>query len=300
MTEKGYVLLEDRGVIALSGADTRDFLQGVISNDVNKMGPARALYAGLLTAQGKFLHDFFVVETGNAVLLDCARAGLDDLMRRLTLFRLRADVSIVDRSADFVVAALVGVDAARTVGLDGETPGAAAPFGDGVALVDPRLAALGARAILGAETAERALEEAGLVATERGDYERRRLALGVPDGARDIIPEKSFLLECNFEELNGVDFDKGCYVGQENTTRQKHRGVVRKRLIRVDVDGPPPAAGTPIMLGDKVAGEMRSSLDGVGMALLRLEFVDRSARENAPLTAGEAKLTPVKPDWAAY
>jgi folate-binding protein YgfZ len=300
MTEKGYVLLEDRGVIALSGADTRDFLQGVISNDVDKLGPARALYAGLLTAQGKFLHDFFVIESADAILLDCARAGLDDLVRRLTLFRLRADVSIADRSADFVVAVMIGEDVARSVGLDGDTAGAAAPFGDGIALVDPRLAALGARAILGAETAARALEEAGLVAAERTDYERRRLTLGVPDGDRDIIAEKSFLLECNFGELNGVDFDKGCYVGQENTARQKHRGVVRKRLMRVDVDGPPPAAGTPIMLGDKVAGEMRSSLDGVGMALLRLEFVDRSARENAPLTAGEATLTPVKPDWAAY
>ena len=147
----------------------------------------------------------------------------------MTLFRLRADVSIADRSADFVVAAMIGEDVARSVGLDGDTAGAAAPFGDGIALVDPRLAALGARAILGAETAARALEEAGLVAAERTDYERRRLALGVPDGDRDIIAEKSFLLECNFEELNGVDFDKGCYVGQENTARQKHRGVVRKR-----------------------------------------------------------------------
>ena len=125
MTEKGYVLLEDRGVIALSGADTRDFLQGVISNDVDKLGPARALYAGLLTAQGKFLHDFFVIESADAILLDCARAGLDDLVRRLTLFRLRADVSIADRSADFVVAAMIGEDVARSVGLDACFPGAA-------------------------------------------------------------------------------------------------------------------------------------------------------------------------------
>ena len=121
LQEKGYVLLEDRGVIALSGADTRYFLQGVISNDVDKLGPARALYAGLLTAQGKFLHDFFVIESADAFLLDCARAGLDDLVRRLTLFRLRADVSIADRSADFVVAAMIGEDVARSVGLDGDT-----------------------------------------------------------------------------------------------------------------------------------------------------------------------------------
>jgi folate-binding protein YgfZ len=122
----------------------------------------------------------------------------------------------------------------------------------------------------------------------------------VPDGSHDIPVEKAFLLESNFEELHGVDFDKGCYVGQELTARTKHRGNVRKRLFRVDIEGPLPAANTPIMLGDKEAGTMRSGLDGMGLALLRLEHVEEAAKSGSCLTAGEARLTPVKPDWVNF
>ena len=126
-------------------------------------------------------------------------------------------------------------------------------------------------------------------------------ATGIPDGSRDIVVEKGFLIENGIDDLGGVDFEKGCYIGQELTARVKHRGTVRKRLFRVDVDGPLPAPGAPVMFGAKQAGEMRSgSSDGLGLALLRLELVDQAAAAGAPLTAGDARLTPVKPAWARY
>lgn len=287
MSKRVYVTLEDRGVVLLTGADARGFLQGMISNDVDKVGDDRAIYAGFLTPQGKYLHDFFVLALEGGLALDCERARAGDLARRLTMYRLRAKVAIEDVSPRYAVAALPG-----------ET-GATAPAGARV-FADPRLAALGRRAVLARETAQAALEAAGFVRAERVVYEALRLSLGVPDGSRDIMIERSFLLESNFEELNGVDFAKGCYVGQENTARQKHRGTAHKRLLRVDIDGPAPPADTPIMLGDRQAGTMRSSLDGTGIALLRLEYVDEAARAGEPLVAGDARLTPVKPDWARF
>ena len=294
---KSYAVLEDRGVLAVAGAEARDFLQGLISNDVTKAAPGRAIYAALLTPQGKFLHDFFLVEHGEHLLLDCEGARLPDLLKRLTIYRLRANVTLDDVSADHAVAALFGVDALAAAGLDSEA-GVAAPFADGIAYVDPRLAAVGARALLPRATAREALEGAGFVAAEAAEYDRLRLANALPDGSRDLVVEKSILLESGFEELNGVDFEKGCFVGQELTARTKYRALIRKRLMRVDVDGPLPAPGTPIMLGDKEAGEMRSGRDGTAIALIRLERLEEA--EGAPLTAGEARIRPVKPAWAAY
>lgn len=283
---KSYAILDDRGVLAVAGAEARDFLQGLISNDVTKAGPGRAVYAALLTPQGKFLHDFFLVEHGEHLLLDCEGARLDDLLRRLTLYRLRAKVTLEDFSEKYLVAALMGGNAAEP------------EFRDGVAFADPRLAAMGGRAILPRQGARAALEGAGFEAVEAAEYDRLRLANALPDGSRDLVVEKSILLESGFEELNGVDFEKGCFIGQELTARTKYRALIRKRLMRVDVDGPLPAPGTPIMLGDRKAGEMRSGRDGTAIALIRLERLEEAGGE--PLTAGEARITPVKAAWAAY
>jgi len=283
-----YAILDNRSVIHLGGPEAKDFLQGLITNDVEKLETAGAIYGALLTPQGKFLHDFIVFKLDGGMALDCEAARKDDLIRRLTMYRLRSKVTIEDVSDGYLVAAMWDGKAAPEL----DSAGALFP--------DPRVAALGWRAVLARDTAVATLEQDDWTAATPEDYDRRRLALGVPDGSRDLLVDKSFLLEGNFEELNGVDFDKGCYVGQENTTRQKHRGVVRKRFMRVDIQGPTPAPGTPVMLGDKEAGTMRSSADGAGMALLRLEYVTKAEQAGEPLVAGEARLTPVKPDWASF
>ena len=299
MTAKCYVMLEDRGLLAVAGEEARPFLQGLISNDINKVTPERAIYAALLTPQGKFLHDFFIAEVGGRLVFDCEGDRLADLERRLTMYRLRAKVSFAEIGPDYVVAALIGKDAPLACGVEAEA-GRAAPLAGGTAFADPRLAAMGVRAILPTDGAAQALEAAGFSRAETADYERLRLGYGLPDGSRDMVVEKAILLESGFEELGGVDFNKGCYVGQELTSRTKYRGLVRKRLLRVDVDGPLPAPGTPVMLGDKEAGEIRSGREGIAIALLRLEQIEKARESGQPLTAGTASITPVKPDWARF
>ena len=295
MSEKTrFVVLEDRSVLSVSGRDRVSFLQGLVSNDIEKAGPGSAIYAALLTPQGKYLYDFFIVEAGeageagDALLLDCERAGLDGLKKRLSLYKLRADVTFKDRSDEWVVAAVFG---------NGSIEAAI----EGVAVfADPRLAQAGVRCILPKAEARAILEKAGLTPANEADYDRLRLTLGLPDGSRDLIAEKSTLLESGFDELNGVDWDKGCYMGQELTARTKYRGLVKKRLMPVTFDGPPPEPGTPVMLEGKEAGEVRSSQTtadgGIGLALIRLDALEHSA----DLKAGDVSVTPSKPDWADF
>lgn len=297
MTDRAYLVLEDRGVLSVAGDDRRTFLQGLISNDVNKVTAERAIYASLLTAQGRFLHDFFIAELNDAFALDAEAARIEDLRKRLTLYRLRSKVTLSVATDALAVVALFGERALDTLGVADE-PGKAAPFAGGIAFVDPRLARLGARAILPRSSIER-IAALGFSAATPDDYDALRLSLGVPDGSRDLPVEKALLLENGFDELHGVDWQKGCYVGQEVTARMKYRSLVRKRLTTVRIDGPTPPPGTPIVLDGEEAGEMRTAHGGQGLALLRLEMVERADREGRPLTAGDASLTPIKPAWAA-
>jgi hypothetical protein len=163
--------------------------------------------------------------------------------------------------------------------------------------VDPRLAALDLRLFLPATGVDATLASIGCAIGASDDWQRHRLALGVPDGSRDILVDKSFALEANLDQLNAVDFDKGCYVGQENTARQKHRGVLRKRLLPVMVDGPLPVSGTPITLDGKEAGQICSGLEGHAIALLRLELVEQARVTDQPLVAGMARIRPRPAPW---
>jgi folate-binding protein YgfZ len=301
MTENPrFVILDDRGLLAVTGPDRVSFLQGLVSNDMEKAGPGRAVYAALLSPQGKYLYDFFVVELDGALLLDCERAGLEGLAKRLSLYKLRADVTIEDRSDEFCVAALFGDGALAALALAHE-PGAALAFGGGMAFTDPRLTAVGGRSVLPRPEAEAALIATGCDPAEASDYDSLRLHLGLPDASRDLIAEKSILLEGGFDELNGVDWDKGCYMGQELTARTKYRGLIKKRLMPVTFDGPPPEPGTPVMAGEKEAGEVRSSLQtaggGIGLALMRLAPMAEAAETGADLLAEGIKVTPTRPDW---
>lgn len=271
----------DRAVIAVSGDDRASFLQGLISNDTAKAGPAAALWAAFLTPQGKFLYDLFVVEKDGALLLDVEAARAEEFRKKLSLYKLRAKVTVAltELAVYAAPAAAMGLDAA---------PGAAAPFGDGVAFVDPRRAEMGARVLLSGPDA---LIAAGLTEGELAQWDARRLELGLPDGSRDMVVDKALLLENGFDELGGVDFNKGCYMGQELTARTKYRGLIKKRLLPVTIDGPAPAPGTPLTVGGAEAGEMRSSCGPLGLALVRLEHLHNV------LEAGEARLKARVPDW---
>jgi folate-binding protein YgfZ len=292
----GATPLEQRGVLRIGGADARPFLQGLISNDVTKVTPARTIYATLLTAQGRFLHDFFIAQQGDALLLELAGARRDDLRKRLTLYKLRSKVTI-EPADELAVAALWPAAALAPLGLPAE-PGTAIEWAGGMVHVDPRLAALGARALVPRDRLDAAL--AGFERASLADYDRNRRSLGVPESGDDLVIEKSILLENGIDELNGVDWQKGCYVGQELTARTKYRALIKKRLLPVVIDGPLPAPGTPVMLGAREAGEMRSAADGIGLALLRLEMLDAAALEGETLRAGAARLTVQRPDWMKF
>jgi len=294
MADASFALLDDRGVLAVSGPDRRAFLQGLVSNDVDKVGPDQARYAALLTAQGKYLHDFIMVEAAGAILLDAEAPRLADLKRRLSIYRLRAKVAL-DERPDLAVAAVFGDGAFAALGLDGE-PGTARAFAGVTALVDPRLAALGARCIVPRERARSMLVEAGLTETGAAAYDDLRLGLGVPDGSRDLVLEKSVLLEAGFDELNGIDWNKGCYIGQELTARTKYRGLIKRRLVPVAIDGPAPQPGTIVTAGGRDVGEMRSSRAGCGLALLRIDALLGSGR----LMAGDAAIVPSAPGWMRF
>jgi folate-binding protein YgfZ len=206
---------------------------------------------------------------------------------------------LADVSGDWFVAVIYGADALAVLNLTPEA-GAAKAFATGVVFTDPRLPALGARAFLPAGEAETILRNAGLQPGDATSYDRLRLSLGVPESSLELIPEKSILLESGFDELHGVDWQKGCYMGQELTARTKYRGLVRKRLLPVAITGAPPVPGTAIMAGDKEVGEMRShAADGsIGIAMLRIEALEALRTGGSiSLRAGDATLIPTLPDW---
>lgn len=261
--------LPGRGVVEVTGEDRIPFLQGLVSNDVTRAAPGAAVWAALLTPQGKWLADFFILPDGARLLLDCAREAAPGLVTSLSRFRLRSRVALRDASAEFAVHA----------GWGGATP----PEG-ATAAPDPRLPEAGWRALLPAPLPADATPD---------DYDRHRLSLGLPDGAPDMERERSVLLEGGFDELSGLSWSKGCYMGQELTARTKYRGLLKRRLFPVAVEGPAPPPGTPVTRDGAEVGEMRSARDGQGLALLRIE----AAEAGAPLRCGEAVLTPRIPGW---
>ncbi|PWC43835.1 folate-binding protein YgfZ [Azospirillum sp. TSO22-1] len=287
----GYVVLEQRGVLAVTGEDRVAFLQGLVSNDMQAVTPERAVYSLFLTPQGKYLHDFMVAAEGDALLLEVEAARRDDLLKRLRMYKLRSKIALEDRTAERMVVALVGPDALARAGLPAE-PGAAGAFAGGVAFTDPRTADLGARAILPAGTDLAAL---GLGRLPFEAWDSRRLELGIPDGSRDLEVEKAIPLENNLDVFNAISWDKGCYMGQELTARTRYRALIKKKLVPVTLDGPLPAPGTPVRLGDQEVGEMRSGLQNRALAMLRLEDLDRAAKEQIAFQSGDTMVTPHTP-----
>jgi folate-binding protein YgfZ len=258
-------LLPERGVLAVEGDDRVAFLQGLVSNDVEAVRPGHAVWAALLTAQGKWLADFFVFAGADALLLDCEAEQVPLLMQRLSRYRLRMKATLRTVPELHVHVAWPG-----------------RPDVAGIVAPDPRLP----------DFAWRVLTPEVLEATATAeDWDRYRLAAGLPDGSKDMEADRSVLLEAGFDELSGVSWSKGCYMGQELTARTKYRGLVKRRLVPVIVDGQLPATGSVIQKGGVDVGSMRSGRDGIGLASLRLDAL------GGPLHCEQATLTPCVPHW---
>lgn len=290
-----YRQLENRAILKLEGEDRKTLLQGLISNNALTASQAQATWAALLTPQGKFLYEFFLVELGEALLLEGEAERLADLTRRLRLYKLRSKVTLVT-APELAVVVLFGPGAGAKLDLAG-SPGNARPTFDGVVFVDPRLPELGLRALLPRKSLEATLEAAGFAPEPPGAYERLRISSGIPDGSRDLEVEKTTLMEAGFDELGGIDWKKGCFIGQELTARMRYRGLVKRRLIPVTFNGPAPQPGSEITQGDKVIGELRSQDEQGAIALLRLEALDQEKILNTPLRSGATMIIPSIPSW---
>ena len=280
-------LLDDRGVIRIGGEAARAFLNGIVTADVTKVAPDRPCFTGLLTPQGKIIADFIVVAApdGDGVLLDVPRVVVEALVKKLNFYKLRAPVVCEDLSATQGVLAIW--DGAGTTAC-------------GVVYPDPRLAALGQRAIVPPHLAAEIAAELGADLVGAAAYDAHRIALGIPRGGADFSYGDAFPHDAVMDQLDGIDFKKGCYVGQEVVARMEHRGLARNRIVPLDCHGVALEAGSEVTAGGKVMGTVGSAAGGRALALLRLDRVADALAAGTPLTAGAHGLRLVKPDWVRF
>ena len=282
-------LLPDRSVLKVAGEPARGFLNGLLTADIDRVTPARACFAALLTPQGKIVADCIVAEAptedGGGFFLDVPRALAVTLVDKLNFYKLRAKLIIEDLSE------VLGVLAAW----DGQ-----ADTDYGLAYADPRLPALGMRVMLPPHLAAQAAADLGAELVDAAEYEARRIALGIPRGGLDFIYGDAFPHETDMDQLNGVDFEKGCYVGQEVVSRIEHRGSARTRIVPVTYEGYAPDAGAEVKAADKAIGTFGSSARGRAVAMLRLDRVADALAAGTSLAAGAATLRLAKPDWAKF
>jgi tRNA-modifying protein YgfZ len=280
-------LLPDRGVIKVIGDGARNFLHGLVTADMLKLTPGSARFCALLTPQGKIIADFFVVEAqpqdGGGFFLDAPRAPVATLFERLNLYKLRAKVLIEDLSGILGVLAIWDSASATKYGLCYD---------------DPRLPALGLRSMMPPHRAADAAAKLGAVLVAAEEYEAHRIALGIPRGGIDFVYGVAFPHETDMDQLGGVDFAKGCYVGQEVVSRIEHRGTARTRAVPIRYDGAAPPAGAAITAGGRQVGAMGSAMHGRGIALLRLDRVAEA--DGQTLDADGVAIHIVKPDWARF
>ena len=284
MSYSHMTLLPDRGLIEIRGPDAAVFLQDLVTNDVEGITPGEATFAGLLTPQGKILCDFLILMCDpQTYWLDCMRDHADAIVKRLSMYKLRAKAEIVDRSAELAVGAAWG---------DKRDGG-----GDRLAAYsDPRYAPLGERFVIAAS----ASEPAGFApaSASAASYHAHRVSLAVPQGGIDYAYGEAFPHEACYDELHGVDFDKGCYVGQEVVSRMHHRGTAKTRITAIEASAPLDAVGSEIRAGEFPVGTL-GSMDGThGIAMLRLDRVEEAARHGIPLRIGDTILTARTPVWA--
>jgi folate-binding protein YgfZ len=282
-------LLPDRGVVKVAGDDARKLLNGLITSDIGKVTPEHSAFAALLTPQGKIIADFILAEApaadGGGFFLDCPRALAPTLVQRLNFYKLRAKVVVEDLSETLGVLAIW--DGVGTTEY-------------GLCTADPRLPELGLRCMLPPHLAAAAASDLGAELVEPAVYEAHRIALAVPRGGLDFIYGDAFPHETDMDQLGGVDFAKGCFVGQEVVSRMEHRGTARTRVVSVAFDGFAPEAGTPVSAGEKTVGTLGSSAQGRGVALLRLDRLADALAAGTPLSAGGVRMRPIKPAWARF
>ncbi|MFZ2091436.1 MAG: folate-binding protein [Pseudolabrys sp.] len=282
-------LLPDRGVVKVVGDDARRFLNGLVTNDMTNVTPGQPRFAALLTPQGKIIVDFIIAEAppedGSGFFLDCPRALALTLVEKLNFYKLRAKVICEDLSE------ALGVMAVWDGTADSEY---------GLSYPDPRLPALGSRVMLPPHLAAEAAADLSATLVNADTYEVHRIALAIPRGGMDFMYGDTFPHEADMDQLGGVDFDKGCYVGQEVVSRVEHRASARSRVVPIVYEEFAPSSGLPVTSGGKQVGTLGSTAKGRGLALLRRDRVEDALAAGVPLEAGGITIRALKPAWAKF
>jgi tRNA-modifying protein YgfZ len=279
MSNPRFVAFARRGVVSVGGADARKFLNDLVTAEIGRAADGRAVYSGLLTPQGKILFDFIIFADDGWFLFDLPLALVPDFVKRLSFYRLRAKVEIANLTGERKVVATWGDER---------------PVVDGSVAADPRLAELGYRAIV----AKGAADPSHHIMASETEYDAHRIGLGVPEGGIDFAFGEAFPHDADMDQLGGIDFDKGCYVGQEVVSRMQHRGTARRRIVMAQGTGL--TAGTEITAGARPLGSLTSAADGHGLALVRLDRAKEAIDAAEPILAGEVPVTLALPGWARF
>jgi folate-binding protein YgfZ len=291
MNRKVYIL-EDRGLLYINGDEAKEFLQNIVTNNIENVSEDRTCFSVLLTPQGKYLYDFIIIKHKSGFLLDCEKKIIDDLYKKLNLYKLRSKVEILNLSNEFVVASL-GKEKFLEIENSKDKEGSTIKFREDPIFLDPRSKELGARIIINLEKLYLSLKKLGLEVSEVDEYYNHSHLLGVPQIDTKYLQDKIFGIECNFEELNGIDFKKGCYVGQENTARIKLKDKLNKRLFAIKVlEGQ--INSEEITFKNKNIGKLLIN-NKYPFALLKLE--NKKFDFDIDLKCGDAKIRALKPYW---
>ena len=292
MNRNNVYILEDRGLLYINGQDAKEFLQNLITNNIENVSDNRSCFSALLTPQGKYLYDFIIIKHKLGYLLDCEKKNIDDLYKQLNLYKLRSKVEILNLSNEFVIANL-SKEKFLEIENSKDEEGNTIKFREDPILLDPRSKKLGARLVINLEKLYLSLKKLGLEVSDVEEYYNHSHELGIPQIDTKDLQNKIFGIECNFEELNGIDFQKGCYVGQENTARIKLKDKLNKRLFAIKV-----------LNGDLKSEEITSGNKNIGkllinnknpFALLKLE--NKKFNFEDDLKCGDANIKALKPSW---
>ena len=286
-------ILEDRGILFIDGTDAKDFLQNIVTNDMNKVDENRSCFASLLSPQGKFLFDFIITKHKNGYFIDCEKIQIDELFKQLSLYKLRSDVQILNLSNEFVVVAL-SYEKFLSMNASRDELGFTLKYEEDSILLDPRNKNLGARLIINLEKLNLSLNKLQLQSVNQEEYYNLSFKLGIVQKNTDKLKNKLFGIECNFEELNGIDFKKGCYVGQENTARIKLKNKLNKRLLPIKIIEGTIDEGDLIISKDAEIGKILISKK-YPFALIK--YTSDKFDFNSIFKIKNAKVKIVKPNW---
>ena len=293
MNIKNVYILEDRGILFVNGLDAKEFLQNLVTNDINKVDNSNSCFASLLTPQGKFLFDFLIVKHKNGYFIDCEKKQADNLFKKFNIYKLRSKVEITNLSNEFVIAAF-SYEKFMSFKESKDILGYTFKYREDPILLDPRHKKLGGRLIINLEKLYLSLKKLDLKSSEPNEYHNFSHELGIPQRDMDKLSDKLFGIECNFEELNGIDFKKGCYVGQENTSRIKLRNKLSKRLLPIQLIKGNLEEGASIFNNKNEVGKVLINND---QPFGLIKYLSDHFNHEAEFRSENAIFKIKKPDW---